>query len=75
RDGFTLHENMAGDGWLTELGNVATQRDLNATRVGREYGPGSDLPSLAEFSSQLTAWLLVSNIAYAFLPSAFGPDR
>jgi hypothetical protein len=48
RDGYTLHENRTGSGWRTEVGNVATQDDLMATAVGREYGPGSDKPSLGE---------------------------
>lgn len=48
RDGFTLHENKTGAGWRTEDGNVATQKDLDATRIGGEYGPGSTKPSQAE---------------------------
>ncbi len=64
RDGFTLHENMAGAGWLTERGNVATQRDLDATRVGREYGPGSTAPSLAEFSEGLGQWLAFGSLMW-----------
>lgn len=62
RDGFTLHENATGAGWRTEAGTVATQRDLNATRVGREYGPGSELPSFAEFAGQMGAWLLIGSL-------------
>lgn len=48
RDGFTLHENKTGSGWRTEDGTIATQKDLDATRIGGEYGPGSTKPSQAE---------------------------
>lgn len=49
RDGYVLHENATGSSWRSEhTGEVATQADLMATAVGREYGPGSQLPSLAE---------------------------
>lgn len=48
RDGFTLHENKTGSGWRTEDGNIATQKDLDATRIGAEYGPGSTKLSDAE---------------------------
>ncbi|MEO7466020.1 MAG: DUF1521 domain-containing protein, partial [Sphingobium limneticum] len=44
-DGFVLQENATGAGWRSELtGDIATQVDLNATRVGAAYGPGSDTP-------------------------------
>jgi hypothetical protein len=58
RDGYTLHENASGSGWRTELGNVATQNDLMATAVGREYGPGSDQPSLGEIGNFMGSFLL-----------------
>jgi hypothetical protein len=49
RDGFVLHENAAGSGWISELsGGLATQADLDATRPGEEYGPGSAALSLGE---------------------------
>ncbi len=49
RDGYVLHENATGSSWRSEhTGAVATQEDLNATRIGREYGPGSEMPSLEE---------------------------
>lgn len=70
RDGYTLHENMAGASWLTELGGEARQRDLDATRVGREYGPGSELPSLGELSQEMTAWLMVGSLAWATVAAA-----
>jgi hypothetical protein len=71
RDGFTLHENASGSGWRTELGNIATQNDLNATAKGREYGPGSDTPSLGEIGNFLGDFLLLGLFA-TFLGAAFG---
>ncbi|WP_229953613.1 DUF1521 domain-containing protein [Parasphingorhabdus litoris] len=59
RDGYVLHENDSGAGWNSELtGELATQQDLNATRPGREYGPGSELPSLGELSGFLGTFLI-----------------
>ncbi len=58
RDGFTLNENECGSGWRTESGNVATQKDLDATRVGREFGPGSNTQSLSELGDFLGQFLL-----------------
>lgn len=59
RDGFVLEENADGAGWVSELtGNIATQADLDMTKVGAMYGPGSDAPSLGEISQQLSAFLL-----------------
>ena len=58
-DGFVLQENAAGAGWRSELtGDIATQADLDMTRVGAIYGPGSDTPSLGEISQQLSSFLL-----------------
>lgn len=57
RDGYTLHENGAGSGWLTEMGTQATQTHLNATRVGGEYGPGSNALSIAETGRALGQFL------------------
>jgi Domain of Unknown Function (DUF1521) len=76
RDGFTLHENDAGAGWLTETGKVATQCDLMATAVGREYGPGSDTQSLGELGNMLGSFLLLGVLA-SFLGNAanFGSER
>ncbi len=62
RDGFTLHENGNGAGWNTETGKAATQEDLNATAIGREYGPGSQLPSLGEIGEALGKFLLFGSI-------------
>lgn len=60
RDGFVLHENGTGSSWRSEhTGEVATQADLNATRIGAEYGPGSTMPSLEEMMPQLGAFLLL----------------
>ncbi|WP_336970695.1 DUF1521 domain-containing protein [Sphingobium aromaticiconvertens] len=59
RDGFVLNENATGSGWRSELtGQVATQIDLDSTRVGALYGPGSTMPSLGEISQSLSAFLL-----------------
>ena len=57
RDGYTLHENAKGSGWNTELGNKATQADLDVTRVGAAYGPGSTAPSIDEAGKWLGAFL------------------
>lgn len=60
RDGFVLHENATGSGWRSEhTGEVATQSDLNATRVGREYGPGSEMPSLEEMLPAFSNFLML----------------
>ena len=56
RDGYVLHE--AAGGWTSEhTGALATQQDLDATRVGQEYGPGSKILSLAESSGALSLFL------------------
>lgn len=72
RDGYTLHENGAGSGWLTEMGTQATQQHLNATRVGGEFGPGSNAMSIAESGEFLGQFLTfgilmgaLSNFAWA----------
>ena len=58
RDGFVLNENATGAGWRSEwTGDIATQQDLDATKVGALYGPGSDMPSLGEISRQLSTFL------------------
>jgi hypothetical protein len=61
RDGFTLNENACGSGWTTEGGSIATQRDLDATRVGREFGPGSELQSLSELGGLFSQFLIFGN--------------
>lgn len=59
RDGFVLHENATGSSWRSELtGGVATQADLNATRPGALYGPGSTMPSFGEIQAALRSFLL-----------------
>lgn len=57
RDGYTLHENASGSGWRTEIGTMATQADLNHTRVGADYGPGSHAPSLGEMGPMINLFL------------------
>ncbi len=63
RDGFTLNENASGSGWRTEVGNIATQADLNATAVGGAYGPGSTTASLGEISQDLGSFLILGLFA------------
>ncbi|MEL6876719.1 MAG: DUF1521 domain-containing protein [Pseudomonadota bacterium] len=49
RDGYQLRENATGAGWRSDYtGEIATQADLDATRVGARFGPGSQLPSWQE---------------------------
>lgn len=58
RDGFVLNENASGAGWRSSAtGQIATQADLNVTRVGQEYGPGSRAASFAEFAELLSTYL------------------
>jgi hypothetical protein len=71
RDGWTVHENATGSGWRTEAGNVATQQDANATAVGREYGPGSQMPSMGEIGEFLGQFLALGLFA-GFLNNGFG---
>lgn len=60
RDGFVLHENATGSSWRSEhTGDVATQEDLNATRIGAEYGPGSEMPSLEESFDMIGGFLML----------------
>lgn len=80
RDGFTLQENATGGGWRSGLtGQVATQADLDATRPGAAYGPGSNTPSIAEFSQMLSDFLIfgaiVSFAAEASAPAQGGDGR
>ena len=71
RDGYALTENKAGAGWLAQGGgHVATQADLDATKVGGLYGPGSAMPSLGELSSALGNFLSFGFIAGALLSYA-----
>jgi hypothetical protein len=58
-DGFVLHENESGAGWRSAYtGQVATQADLNATKPGEIFGPGSDAgETLAGLSLLLGAFL------------------
>jgi hypothetical protein len=58
RDGYVLEENAAGSGWNSMLtGEIATQADLNATKPGQLYGPGSAMPSVDELSQVLSSFL------------------
>lgn len=58
RDGYVLSENECGSGWMTDCGTLATQKDLDATRVGREFGPGSDVRNLDELGGIFSQFLL-----------------
>lgn len=63
RDGFVLHENAKGSGWRTETtGKVATQADLDATRPGQAYGPGSEMQSINDIRQFITGFLLLGAI-------------
>lgn len=58
RDGFVLQENATGSGWRSELsGEIATQQDLDMTKPGQLYGPGSTMASLGEISQALSTFL------------------
>ncbi|MBX7482739.1 DUF1521 domain-containing protein [Qipengyuania qiaonensis] len=75
RDGFVLHENATGTGWRSEFtGEVATQADLNATRVGREYGPGSETLSLGESAEMMSSFLVLGSFA-AMLGASVSLER
>jgi Domain of Unknown Function (DUF1521) len=56
RDGFTIHEG--GGSWQTESGRTVTQAEANVTAIGGLYGPGSDMPSMAEIGNFLGTFLL-----------------
>lgn len=77
RDGFVLNENAAGSGWRSELtGEIATQADLNLTKPGQLYGPGSTMPSLGEISQVLSTFLffgIVDTMADAFSGVSVNP--
>jgi hypothetical protein len=65
RDGFTLEEGKGGI-WRDENGRLLNQKRLDATAVGGEYGPGSQLMSLGEISLVISRFLLTS-FSNAFL--------
>lgn len=59
RDGFVLNENATGAGWRSDLGgNIATQADLDLTKPGQAYGPGSDMPSFDQIRGSMASFLL-----------------
>ena len=78
RDGFVLNENATGSGWRSELtGEVATQADLNLTRPGEIYGPGSMMPSFGELSNVFSTFLffgvvdsMIETVSDGFSPAA-----
>ena len=64
RDGFVLHENATGSSWRSEMtGELATQADLNLTRPGEIYGPGSTMPSFGEIREALATFLFFGIVA------------
>ncbi len=72
RDGFVLEQASDGEGWLTEYGEAVTQALLDQTAVGADFGPGSAMLSLGEFSA------LISSFLSSFLSSfttAWASDR
>jgi hypothetical protein len=75
RDGFVLKENASGSGWRSQLtGQVATQADLDATKVGAAYGPGSEMPSLGEIKELLSSFLMLGVVS-AMINSGDGNIR
>jgi len=74
RDGFVLNENATGSGWRSELtGEVATQADLNLTKPGALYGPGSTMPSLGELNQALSTFLFLG-IVDAMIDGVSAPN-
>lgn len=74
RDGFVLNENATGAGWRSDLtGRIATQADLNATKAGQPYGPGSTMPSFDEIRQALSTFLFFG-IAAGMADSFGGGD-
>lgn len=64
RDGYLLQENASGAGWRSEYtGEIATQEDLDATRIGRRLGPGSNLPSWAQTLPLFSQFLMFEGLA------------
>ncbi|WP_176787240.1 DUF1521 domain-containing protein [Sphingomonas sp. NFR15] len=62
RDGYVLDQTATG--WTSELtGQQATQADLDMTRPGQLYGPGSEMPSLGEVSQALSTFLFFGVVA------------
>ena len=47
-DGYTLTADRNSDQWLAQDGGVATQEDLNVTRLGQAYGPDAGRPPFDE---------------------------
>lgn len=77
RDGFVLNENATGAGWRSDLdGGIATQEDLNMTKVGALYGPGSQMASFDQIREGLAGFLmfgLVGIMADSFTGGGSGP--
>lgn len=66
-DGFVLNENDAGSGWRSGLtGEIATQEDLNATKPGQAYGPGTEHPDFSQISDLLSSFLLMGALSSLF---------
>jgi Domain of Unknown Function (DUF1521) len=64
RDGLVIERNSV-TGWADEYGVEITQAVLDATAVGADFGPGSDLMSGEEFRtliSRFLAWGQISAI-------------
>jgi hypothetical protein len=59
-DGFTLRENAIGEGWRSVYtGAVATQADLDATKPGAAFGPGTNVPDARPWDTAFS--LAISN--------------
>jgi hypothetical protein len=67
RDGFTMIETEDGRAWLDDDEIAITQSLLDATAIGRLYGPGSEYLNSVEFSALMsrfmTSWNLFSMVS------------
>ena len=79
RDGFTLFETADGISWLDDDNAAITQVLLDATAVGRLYGPGSEFLNSVEFSALMsrfmTSWNLFAMISSYSRFSTIEPTR
>ncbi len=63
RDGYLLQENASGAGWRSEFtGEIATQEDLDATRIGGRFEPGSKWPSWAQTLPLFSQFLMFEGL-------------
>lgn len=68
RDGFTVHENPAGHGWINpQTGEMATQEDFNITKPGAQP---QFPPFNLNFASALTTFLLLGSVDALYAEAA-----